>query len=67
VLVCLWILFLPSDNPMQAELCSHIGLNVNHFCRCCHVSGSKEEKESDTGFTSLLRVRSSCTIVSLCC
>ncbi|KAI0369657.1 hypothetical protein BV20DRAFT_945672 [Pilatotrama ljubarskyi] len=55
ILVRPWILFLPGDNPMQAELCSHIGLKGNHFCRCCHVGGDKAFKESDDGFASLLQ------------
>ncbi|KAI0644697.1 hypothetical protein C8Q79DRAFT_912903 [Trametes meyenii] len=55
VLLRLWLLFLPGDNPMQAELCSHIGLNGNFFCRCCHAGGDKEFKESNSGFPSLLR------------
>ncbi|TBU51623.1 hypothetical protein BD310DRAFT_791607, partial [Dichomitus squalens] len=55
ILVRLWILFLPGDNPMQAELCSHIGLKGNHFCRCCHVGGDQKYKVSDEGYASLLK------------
>ncbi|CDO77550.1 hypothetical protein BN946_scf184912.g49 [Trametes cinnabarina] len=53
VLIRPWILFLPGDNPMQAELCSHIGLKGNHFCRSCHVGGDKVYKASDEGYASL--------------
>ncbi|EJF57509.1 hypothetical protein DICSQDRAFT_69263, partial [Dichomitus squalens LYAD-421 SS1] len=56
ILVRLWLLFLPGDNPMQAELCSHIGLKGNHFCRCCHVGGDQKYKQSDEGFASLLKL-----------
>ena len=56
ILIRPWLLFLPGDNPMQAELCSHIGLNANHFCRCCMVGGSKAYKESDEGYRVLMKV-----------
>ncbi|KAH9946546.1 hypothetical protein B0H21DRAFT_808883 [Amylocystis lapponica] len=55
ILIRPWLLFLPGDNPMQAELCSHIGLTANFFCRCCHAGGTKLFKESDEGFASLLQ------------
>ncbi len=58
ILVRPWILFLPGDNPMQAELCSHIGLKGNHFCRCCHVGGDQKFKCSDEGFATLAKVKS---------
>ncbi|KAI0829952.1 hypothetical protein BC628DRAFT_1314715 [Trametes gibbosa] len=54
VLIRPWILFLPGDNPMQAELCSHIGLQGNHFCRMCHVGGDHTFKSSNEGFSSLM-------------
>ncbi|KAI0363005.1 hypothetical protein BV20DRAFT_984071 [Pilatotrama ljubarskyi] len=54
VLVRPWLLFLPGDNPMQAELCSYIGLKGNYFCPCCHVRGDKVYKKSDAGFVPLL-------------
>ncbi|KAI9000497.1 hypothetical protein BD414DRAFT_404535 [Trametes punicea] len=54
VLIRPWILLLPGDNPMQAELCSHIGLKGNHFCRVCHVGGDHAYKTSNEGFATLL-------------
>ncbi|KAH9831856.1 uncharacterized protein C8Q71DRAFT_798855 [Rhodofomes roseus] len=54
VLVRPWLMLLPGDNPMQAELCSHIGLGGNFFCRCCHAGGTKEFRESDEGFKTLM-------------
>ncbi len=44
---------------MQAELCSHIGLQGNHFCRMCHVGGDQAFKSSNEGFPSLMVVRNS--------
>ncbi|KAH9885843.1 hypothetical protein C8Q73DRAFT_814547 [Cubamyces lactineus] len=55
ILIRPWILFLPGDNPMQAELCSHVGLQGNHFCRMCHGGGDQNFKASDEGFASLLQ------------
>jgi hypothetical protein len=49
-------LFLAGDNPMQAEECSHGGLNCNYFCRTCHVGGTKEFKESEAGYNSIFTV-----------
>ncbi|KDQ51512.1 hypothetical protein JAAARDRAFT_62411 [Jaapia argillacea MUCL 33604] len=54
ILIRLWLLFLPGDNLMQAELCSHIGLMGNHLCHCCHAGGTKEFKESDGGYPTLM-------------
>ncbi len=51
-----WLLFLPGDNPMQSEACSHIGLNANQFCRCCHAGGTQEFKQSDKGFPTSMKV-----------
>ncbi|KAF7790927.1 hypothetical protein EIP86_001886 [Pleurotus ostreatoroseus] len=41
---------------MQSEECSHIGLNANLFCRCCHAGGPQEYKRSDAGFAALMKV-----------
>ncbi|KAG1892235.1 hypothetical protein F4604DRAFT_1875644 [Suillus subluteus] len=46
-------LFVAGDNPMQAEECSHTGLNCNYYCRTCDVGNTKEYKESETGYTSI--------------
>ncbi|RDX41695.1 hypothetical protein OH76DRAFT_1364090, partial [Lentinus brumalis] len=56
VLIRPWLLFLPGDNPMQAELCSHIGLKGNFFCRCCHAGGDKKFKSSNDGYSSMMAV-----------
>ncbi|KAG1728357.1 hypothetical protein EDD22DRAFT_742551, partial [Suillus occidentalis] len=46
-------LFIAGDNPMQAEECSHAGLNCNYFCRTCDIGGTKEYKASKDGYSSL--------------
>ncbi|KAH7919605.1 hypothetical protein BV22DRAFT_968262, partial [Leucogyrophana mollusca] len=46
-------LFVAGDNPMQAEECSHAGLNCNYFCRTCDVGGTKQYKESEMGYNSI--------------
>ncbi|OJA17351.1 hypothetical protein AZE42_13066, partial [Rhizopogon vesiculosus] len=38
---------------MQAEECSHAGLNCNYLCRTCDVGGTKEYKASEDGYSSL--------------
>ncbi|KAJ8073264.1 hypothetical protein PM082_020136 [Marasmius tenuissimus] len=47
--------FWGSDNPMQAEECSHGGLKCNYFCRMCEVGGTQEQKRSDEGFLALFQ------------
>ncbi|KAL0570869.1 hypothetical protein V5O48_011094 [Marasmius crinis-equi] len=42
----------PSDNPMQSEICSHMGQNANKPCRKCKVGGNRKDKTSDEGFHS---------------
>lgn len=49
-------LFLAGDNSMQAEECSHAGLNCNYFCRTCDIGGTKEFKASGDGYSSLFTV-----------
>ncbi|KAH7917866.1 hypothetical protein BV22DRAFT_1076559 [Leucogyrophana mollusca] len=46
-------LFVAGDNPMQAEECSHAGLNCNYFCRTCDVGGNKEYKQSSEGYNTI--------------
>ncbi|KAG2065607.1 hypothetical protein BDR04DRAFT_1130369 [Suillus decipiens] len=46
-------LFIAGDNPMQAEECSHAGLNCNYFCWTCDVGGMKEYKTSNEGYNSI--------------
>ncbi|KAG1736269.1 hypothetical protein EDD22DRAFT_745936, partial [Suillus occidentalis] len=53
VLLIPYALFLAGDNPMQAEECSHAGLNCNFFCRTCDIGGTKEFKASSDGYRSL--------------
>ncbi|KAG1737140.1 uncharacterized protein EDB91DRAFT_1083172 [Suillus paluster] len=53
VLLIPYGLFLAGDNPMQAEECSHAGLNCNYFCRTCDIGGTKEHKASGDGYSSL--------------
>ena len=48
---------LSGDNPMLAELCSHIGLNGNLFCYRCMVGGTQEHKRTEAGYEELFSVR----------
>ncbi|KAG1756925.1 hypothetical protein EDD22DRAFT_957306 [Suillus occidentalis] len=56
VMLIPYVLFLAGDNPMQAEECSHAGLNCNYFCRTCEVGGTKEYKESKAGYNTIFTV-----------
>ncbi|OBZ68616.1 hypothetical protein A0H81_11585 [Grifola frondosa] len=35
------------DNPQQSEICSHVGLNGNLWCRKCLLGGSELERATD--------------------
>ncbi|KAJ6632455.1 hypothetical protein B0H10DRAFT_1770681 [Mycena sp. CBHHK59/15] len=48
-------LLFAGDNPMQAELCSCAGLATNFFCRTCHAGGTRQWKQSNEGFTEVLK------------
>ncbi|KAH7918288.1 hypothetical protein BV22DRAFT_1024813 [Leucogyrophana mollusca] len=53
VMLVPYALFVAGNNPMQAEECSHAGLNCNYFCRTCDVGGTKEHKQSRAGYDSI--------------
>ncbi|KAG9080550.1 hypothetical protein FRC06_006451, partial [Ceratobasidium sp. 370] len=55
VLVHPYMLFLPANNPMQAEECSSTGLQSNFFCRTCKVGGPQKHKQSDVGYSELFQ------------
>ncbi|KAJ7929864.1 hypothetical protein B0H13DRAFT_2310253 [Mycena leptocephala] len=43
----------PSDNPMQAEICSCMGAAANHPCRKCKVGGSQADKATNEGYHAM--------------
>ncbi|KAJ6608562.1 hypothetical protein B0H10DRAFT_1815561 [Mycena sp. CBHHK59/15] len=55
VLLRPYSLLFAGDNPMQAELCSCAGLNTNFFCRTCKAGGTREWKQSNEGFSDILK------------
>ncbi|KAF8062389.1 hypothetical protein FPV67DRAFT_1422187 [Lyophyllum atratum] len=55
VLLQTYALLFAGDNPMQAELCSCAGLGTNFFCRTCHAGGTREWKQSNSGFAEVLK------------
>lgn len=56
ILIRIWPLLLPADNPMAAEHCCGAGLNANYFCRSCEAGGTQEYKSSPEGYESLFHV-----------
>ncbi|KIK80517.1 hypothetical protein PAXRUDRAFT_15749 [Paxillus rubicundulus Ve08.2h10] len=53
VMLIPYALFFLGDNPMQAEMCSHAGLNCNYFCRTCNVGGTKVHQETEAGHSAV--------------
>ncbi|KAJ7433258.1 hypothetical protein B0H11DRAFT_2376311 [Mycena galericulata] len=45
----------PSDNPMQSEVCAHIGGKGNCFCRKCQAGGT-QKKATNEGYHTLFEV-----------
>jgi hypothetical protein len=39
VLLIPWVYDLEGDNPMQSEMCDHMGLQATYFCRICEARG----------------------------
>ena len=49
-------LIIASDNPMQAEECSHGRLRHNYFCHTYNVGGIIAEKKTDKGYNDIFQV-----------
>ena len=56
-----WGLGWLGDNPMQSELCSHIGLQGKYFCRICKVCG-KDVNRAATSDGEKLRLEEFLTV-----
>ncbi|KAJ7501897.1 hypothetical protein B0H11DRAFT_2155297 [Mycena galericulata] len=48
----------PSDNPMQAEICSCMGATANHPCRKCKAGGTQEAKLTNEGYHAMFSKQS---------
>ncbi|KAF8575818.1 hypothetical protein K439DRAFT_1292471, partial [Ramaria rubella] len=58
-------LFLPEDNPMQAEECSHAGLMTNKMCHTCMVGSTQAFKRSAEGYLSFFKVGPICALANM--
>ncbi|KAG8722883.1 hypothetical protein FRC08_004513 [Ceratobasidium sp. 394] len=55
VLIQLYALFFPADNPMRAEGCDGQPLNASNNFRTCDVGGPDEYKRSEEGSATLFK------------
>ncbi|KAF8133544.1 hypothetical protein K438DRAFT_1641291 [Mycena galopus ATCC 62051] len=47
----------PSDNPMQAEICSCMGAAANYPCRKCKGGGNQQDKATDEGYHAMFSAK----------
>ncbi|KAI9457276.1 hypothetical protein HD554DRAFT_2207230 [Boletus coccyginus] len=53
VMLIPYTLYFSGDNPMQADMCSHVGFCCNYFCRTCDVRDIKAHKEMEAGYGAI--------------